>query len=365
MPFLGKDRGIAVKGARGLFLQSYVTRRRKLVYPKICRVVPSHTETDYARAIGTVPQLEEVIDSVSLPPVSDFRDYSWDWTNRLYKATIAVERSLFDFSQTKQENTLLDSLAARVANFPDLLLTTRLLAGSFYGGDGVALFSASHPAPIGSSTTQSNIVTGTTPTDFCASADVAEVATQILTDYRVAKSRMRSFKDDNGQPWHNDEMSNEDFVIFCGPLLEAPMRQAFYTQTIGATDNVMKGAVRDIIVSNYWPASSTSADSADWFLLNVGTINRPFCYSSFRRIKESEIEDSYEADSKRFEDAGINLDDLKEFSGIQIETNFSKQGLNAEADVMLNDRVLMGARWRGEMFGGEWRNAVSITNNAS
>lgn len=364
---LGKDRAITTKGARGLFLKNFVTRRRKLIYTKLCQIVPSHVENDFARSIGTVPQLEEVIDSVSLPPISDFRDYSWDWTNRLFKATIQVERSLFDFSQTRQEHTLLDSLAARVANFPDLLLVTRLLnrATQLNGGDGVALFSASHPAPVGSSTTQSNIVTGTTPSDFCATADVVEVATQILTDFRVAKSRMRRFLDDNGQPWHNDDLPAEDFVIVCGPLLEAPMRQAFFTTQMAASDNVMKGAVRDIITTNYWPALSTSADAADWFLLNVGTISRPFQYSSFRRISDAEIEDAYESQQQEFADAGINLDDLKEFSSIRIETNLAKQGLNAEADVMLNDRILMQARWRGEIFGGEWRNAVEVSNAAT
>lgn len=362
---LGKDRAITTKGARATFLKNFVTRRRNLFYTKLCQVVASHTETDFARSIGTVPTLEEVIDGVGLPPISDFRDYEWDWRNRIFKATIQVERSLLEFDQTKQTDTLLDSLAARVANFPDLLLVTRLLAGSFNGGDGVALFSASHPAPIGSSTTQSNILTGTTPSDFCASADVVEVATQLLTDFRVAKSRMRRFLDDNGQPWHNDDLKNEDFVILCGPLLEAPMRQAFFSTQMAASDNVLKGAVRDIITTNYWPALSTLDTSADWFLLNVGTVSRPFMYSSFRKIKDEQIEDRFERSQSEFEDAGINLEDLKEYSSIQIETNLPKQGLNAEADVILNDRILMQARWRGEMFGGEWRNAISVSNAAT
>lgn len=362
---LGKDREITTKGARGLFLKNFVTRRRKLTYTKVCAVVPSHVENDFARAIGTVPQLEEVIDSTSLPPLSDFRDYAWDWKNRLYRAAIQVERSLFDFSQTKQELTLLDSLAARVANFPDLLLYTRLINDSLYGGDGVKLFSASHPAPIGSSTTQSNIVTGTTAVDFCFAADVPEVATQILTDFRNAKARMRRFLDDNGQPWHDDDLNSEDFLIICSPLLEAPMRQAFFSQTIAATDNILKSSIRDIIVSNYLPGESGNANASDWYLVNVGTLSRPFQYSSFRRIKDEELEDQYNDNREEYSVAGVDLESLKEFSSIRIETNLGHQGMNAEADVMLNDRITMQARWRGEIFGGEWRNAIRVDNTAT
>lgn len=143
------------------------------------------------------------------------------------------------------------------------------------------------------------------------------------------------------------------------------MKQAFFSTQMAASDNVMKGAVRDVIVSNYWPAETSNALSSDWILCNVGTISRPFMYSSFRRIKDDQIEDMYERDQKQFEDAKVDLDSLKEFSSIRIETNLPKQGLNAESDVILNDRILMSARWRGEVFGGEWRNAVYVENSAT
>lgn len=369
---LGKDRAITTKGARAIFASSFIVRRRKLIYPKFCEVVDSHVENDFARSIGTVPQLEEVIDEVNDPSLPDFRDYSWDWTNRLYKARVAISRDLMDFDQTRQSFKLLHSLGSRLANLPDRIFATRLIADSFYSGEvssgtNIKLFSASHLAPIGSSTAQSNIVTGTTPSDFCATATVQAVAQQILVDFRAAKARLRGFLDDNNQPWHDDDIRAEDMLILCSPLLEGPMKQAFFTRNINATDNVYQGQVAEVITSNYLPSASTSADAADWYLIHKNELKRPFVYSRFRKIRDEEIEDAFGAELESLEQGGmkISMDEFKDLASVQIETNLSHQGMNADADVIENDRFLMGARWRGEMFGGEWRNAVKVDNAAS
>lgn len=368
MATLTKDRAITTKGVRAMFISSFITRRRRLIYPKLVDVHDSHVETDFANAIGTVPQMEEVIDDVNNPLASDFRDYSWEWTNRLYKSKIYLSRPLLEFDQTGQSRTLLHSMAARVANFPDLLFATRLLAGSFTGGDGVSLFSASHPAPIGSSTAQSNIVTGTTPTDFCATASEATIAQQLKVDFRNVMRQFRTFKDDHNQPWHNDDIKPEDVVIVCSPLLQTPMEQAFLSKTIGATENVYYGKVKEIITSNYLTASTTSADSADWYVCIVSEMKRPFFYSRFRKIRDDEIEDYF--GSQIYDEAvsgsgEITLEDLKEFASVQIETNLGHQGMNADVDVMQNERFMIAARWRGEMAGGEWRNAIQVSNAAT
>jgi len=372
---LAKDRAITTKGARAIFNSSFITRRRRLIYPKLCEVVDSHVEDDFARNIGTVPQLEEVIDDVNAPPIADFRDYQWDWTNRLFKAKIQIQRSTLDFDQTGQTWSLLHSMGARLANLPDRILATRLLAtgstvaggalgsGEAAAGVTVELFSAAHLAPQGSIVAQSNIVVGTTPTDFCLTNAVETVAQQILVDFRVAKARMRRFLDDQGQPWHDDDIRAEDLVIVCSPLLESPMEMAFFTNRINASDNVMRGKVREIITSNYLPAD-TSADSADWYLFVVGELKRPIMYSRFRRIKDDEIEDAYKG-TLTAPGGSIGLDDLRELSSVRLETNLGHQGMNAELDVMENDRFMMAAQWRGEIFGGEWRNATMINNGAT
>ena len=374
---LAKDRAITQKGARALFNSSFITRRRRLIYPKIVEVVDSHVERDFARNVGTVPQLEEVIDDINAPPIADFRDYQWDWTNRLYKSKINIQRSLLDFDQVGQTYSLIHSMGARLANLPDLILSTRLLAtgsgvaagalgsGEASGGTTIELFSASHLAPIGSTTTQNNIVTGTTPSAFCAAAAVQTVAQQLLNDFRVAKTTMRSFLDDRGQPWHDDDIRSDDLVILCSPLLEHAMEMAFFTNQINASDNVMRGKVREVISSNYLPSASTNAGAADWYLFNIGELKRPIVYSRFRRIRDEEIEDAFKGQLDKLSESGISLDDLRDLSSVRLETNLGHQGMNADVDVMENDRFMIAAQWRGELFGGEWRNAVRVNNAAA
>ena len=383
MALLTKDRKITEKGVRALFVQAYVTMRRALVYPRICQVVDSHVEKDWARTIGMVPQLEEVISDVNGPGAADFPDFYWEWYNRLYQSRIFISRDVMAFDQTGQVRTLLHSMAARLANFPDLLFFTRLANDSFYsgewsgtsaaaaipveGGTGyqIPLFSTMHLTSV-SGTGQSNLLTGSTPTDFCTYASVTSVAEQIKTDFRRAIAQLRTFRDNQGQPWHYDDIKPEDLVVICGPLLQTPMEQAFFSGTMNATDNVLKGKVREILSSNYLPATGVGA--ADWWLLHVGRPQRPFMYSRFREIRDEEIEDFFGKELIRAEGVdgkGVTLEDLKEFSSVQIETNLNKQGFNADPDVAFNNRFFVQCRWRGEMMGGVWQNAIKMDNSAT
>jgi phage major head subunit gpT-like protein len=367
--FLTKDNRITQKGVRAIFTKGYLVRRRELIYPKLVEAHDSYVYRDFAAAIGTVPQLEEVPEDAESTPSTGFRNYYWNWTNRLFQATISLNRSILDFDQTGQTRKILTNLAGRLANLPDAILIARLLGDTVYSGEWssgsqVKLFSASHLAPMNSSTAQSNLITGSTPTSFVYNTSLATVAQQIQTDFRKVKAAMRAIKDDQGQPWHNDTLRSESMVILCGPLMEEPMRLAFMADQIGATNNTLKGAVREVIVSNYWPALSTSADAADWFLFVTNEMNRPLVYSRFRHIRDEEILDNPVMPSD-LETVGLNMDDLRNLSTVRIQTNMKHQGMDAEADVILNRRFVMGAEWRGEILGGEWRNGYKVDNAAS
>lgn len=364
MSVLTKDRGITTKGARALFNASFITRRRRLIYPKFCQIRDSYVETDFAKNIGTVPQLEEVIDDVNAPLLSDFPEYSQSWTNRLFKCRLAISRSMLEFDQTGQTRTLIHSMAARLANFPDLLFVTRLLAGSMNAYDGKSLIASDHPAPKGGSA-QSNLLTGTTPVNFVTNAPVETVARQLQTDFRNALVRMRSFRDDQNQPWHNDDIRPEDLIILCGPLLQKPFQQALMSKQVFGTDNIFVGDVREVVATNYIPI--TGVNACDWWLCHVGEMARPFQVSRFRKIRLEEIQDRFDPQVLNFEGEEITVtpDDLAELKSAMLETNMNKQGANADADVIQNDRFLMSARWRGEVFGGEWKNVVQVDNAAS
>lgn len=362
---LDKDRAITTKGAKALFVKGFVTRRRKLHYPVLCEVTDSHVENDFAKTIGTVPQLEEVIDGVEAPTFSDFVDYSWTWTNRLYRALIQIKRSLLDFDQTGQTSTLIQSMGARLANLPDKILATRLTNGTLYSGEvssgsNIALFSTGHLAPQGSSTTQSNLITGTTSVAMVSASDPNTTAPYLIADLTNAIRTMRSFLDDQGEPWHHDDIEGDDLVIVASPLLAHHFRHALSTSRLNASDNSMKGSVRAVLTMNY--LSQASGVGCDWYLFNVGQLNKPLVYSRFSKIKVDQIEDG-PFDAGTISGEKVTLEDVRALASSMIETNLSHQGMNAESDVILNQRFLIGAQWRGEILGGEWRNAVKVNNN--
>jgi len=372
MARLGKDRRITDKAVRAIFMKSWITLRRELFYPMVVEVHDSHVEKDFAAMIGTVPQIQEVSDDVNDPAVSDFVDYRVDWKNRLYKAVISLSRSFLDFDQTGQSRTLLHSMAARLANWPERLLINAIVNGTdatvmpSFEDTATPFFSAAHD--LGgdvSGTGLSNIVTGSTTEAFINATAPHTTAQEILADFREAKARMHGFTDDRGEPFHLDNIPPESLFILCSPSLEIPMRLAFTAEQINGTTNRFANAVGRIVASNYLGTAFTGAPvNSSWYVMHVRERVRPFKYSRFRRIRDSEIEDfGIREDLEKasgFNNISMNV--AREMSSVELSTNLGNFGANAEADVIRHDRFLIAARWRGAIFPGEWRNAVKVSN---
>lgn len=371
MPILGRDRVITKKEVRGILAKSFIVLRRKLVYPFFVEPRDSYSYRDFIAHIGTPPQMDastEVIDDTDSPPSSDFYQYEQEWTNKLYKMKFWVSRSLFEMDQTGQVFTLLHSAAARMVNFPDKLFFHRLAnaTATTFGAayDTKAFFATDHTLD-GGVTTMSNLLTGTLYSGGSwLTTNKDALAQRILNDFITAKATMMNYKDDRGEPFHQNTLDPENLVILCSPLLEDTMRYAFEAKMIGATSNVMRGSVGAVIASNYLSSAYTSNDACDWYLAYVGERNRPWIYSRFRQRKDSEIQDTLKlGDLKGVDGFGdTSMEDLRNLSSIMLETNLGRQGSSADTDVMRNERFLISGRWRGEILPGEWRNMVKIDN---
>lgn len=365
MATLGKDRIITTRAIRGFFAQSFITKRRSQSFNKFCEVRDSYVEQDIAGMLGTVPQVTEIVND-SPAVTAAFTEYQITWRNRLFKALVEIQESLLLYDQTGQTRTIIHSMAARLANYLDKLFYTRLQNATVdLCYDGTPLIGASHVLG-GSAPTQSNLVSGQTTTAYVIANDRDVVAKKILDDFAAAKAQMASFVDDNAQPFHDDVIEPTSLSIICSPLMETVMRFAFQTEILNQTTNVLKNAVRDIVVSNYLPI--TGAAAADWYVVRNDERNKPFVYSRFRQKKDSEMQDNLGLE--KFTSAGddfqnLSMNDLRELSTVEIRTNLGRRGSNAEADTIRNDRFLIGAYLRGEIFPGVWQNIVQIDNTAS
>ncbi len=368
---LGKDRKITEKAVRTVFIKSFLTTRRELFYPQVVQVHDSHVETDFAAMLGTVPQVVEVPDASSSPPVSDFVDFKVTWKNRLFKAIVSIGRDLFDFDQTGQVFTILHSMGARLANFPDRLLINRIVNGTdadvmpAWESASEPYFSTSHDISTAAGT-QDNIVTGSTNLTFVRNTSPATVAQQLQADFRTALERMHGFKDDRGEPFHNDNIPPESLFILCSPALQKPMQIAFTAQILNqTTNNTFTNAIHKIVASNYLgTVFGNNADLSSWYLMHVAERVRPFKYSRFRQITDRQIEDKLNVNelSKVEGFDNLTMENLRALSSVELDTNMGNRGANSELDVILHERFFTSARWRGEIFGGEWRNCIKVSN---
>lgn len=360
MPALTRQRQITRKEVRGLFTKSFITNSRKVVWPKFCETVDTFSETEYFAALGTVPQVVEINPDHEVT-ATELSEYTFSFTNKLYKSLLRLKRSLLDFDQTGQVRTLLHSMAARVVNFPDKLVMAGLRNGTSatLGAciTGAAFFSASHSY----GGTQSNLVTGSTAIASFANTDRPTLAEKLVYDLDRALVQMIAWVDDQGEPIY--QMINpSDLIVVCSPAIYSTMKMALGAKFIKQTDNTYEGFIGEVVASNYLP--STGAEAADWYLLNIGWQQRPFIYSRFRLRADSEMQDALGDNQATGAPFNLTMEDFKNLSSVELLTNLgARDGMNADSSVILNEEFLISARWRGAVsYGPPWT-AMKVDNS--
>ena len=117
--------------------------------------------------------------------------------------------------------------------------------------DGQPFFDASHEE--GESGTQSNIYTGTGVTVALFSAD-----------FEGARARMKSFKDDKGEPYNEGEL---DLYVVASQDLEGVIDKVLSADLINNDTNTLKGAAKKII--------SSRLSGNDWYLGDGSGVLKP------------------------------------------------------------------------------------------
>jgi hypothetical protein len=349
---LTRSRPITDKKVRGLFAKAFRTKTRKSLWPRFCEEIETFSKEEFFAALGTVPQLEAVDDDAE-QYVKDMRDYSYDFTNQLFSTSLALKRSLLWYDQTGQTKTLMNSLAARVANFPDLRFIRRLRDGvSNACLTGANFFSTSHALGGDAPATQSNLLTGHTKTsDFDGVTTLAPALAELIqADVRLAMTQLAGWQDDNGQPFYQ-EMEPGDLTILCGPKIFTVMKLALGGRFINQTDNIFQGAVGRVACSNYLPI--TGAEAADWYLALENADYKPMVYSRYTMRPDSMMQDKLQGEA---------LEDAKRLASVEIQTTLDNPN---DSHVMLNKEHLIVANFLGEVaYGVPWT-MIKVDNAAS
>lgn len=354
MPY---DLNLLERGIRGIFAREFVTRQKKVKYTRFSTIVNSDKEEEKYNMIGTLPQLEELVDERSL---AGFSEYEYTLKNKIYASGAKVPRKVFDFDQTGQLRTLVQSLSARVTNFPDKLVFTLCKNGDqagYTGYDSAIFFSTAHD--LGNGESQTNKVTGNVTDDMLdaitsgstTKADRDNAIAGFQMDLMRAKRQMMGFTDDRGEPWH-DECEPEGLIILCSPAMEAIARIAIEGTLIADTSNITLKQAGAVVVTNY-ALDSTSGIESSWYLLKVNTPIQPFLFQRFGPKKD-------------FPDTIPEADQsiLQALNAVEIQTVL-RSGQNIDAHTFFNDEFLFGARVVYSAGYGMWQNAIKIQGTAN
>lgn len=356
---LGFDMNVIERGIRGIFGREFVTRQRKAKYPSFCTIVNSDKQEEKYNAISTLPTLTEMKDERIL---AGFTDYTYTLKNKVYATGIKVPRTLFEFDQTGQLRTLVQSLGSRVANFPDKLAYAVLgLGDTAVGYDGTMFFSDSGDGTnrhdLGDGTAQVNCFLGNlTDTLLAAStkSDRDNAIAAFQQDLRIAKAMLLELVDDRGEPWH-DDAEPEDLLILCHPRAEFFVRTALEGTIISDTSNITVHSVGKAITTPR-TAPFVAHDDATfhygtWFLMKIDTPIKPFLFQRFGP-KQSFPDTIPESDHEM----------LQALSSVEIQT-IMRTGRDISETTFFDDDFLFGARVIYSAGYGMWQNIIKVDGN--
>jgi len=251
-------------------------------YQDLCTRVPSTTETERYRWLGTVPVMREWGTGRM---VKGLRSESYDVENTKYEATIEVDRDEIDDDQTAQIRMRIGELAVRAATHKDKLISDLLANGAssgFNSYDGVTFFNAAHVS--GASGSQDNILSPT------AVAPDAPTVAEFQAALKEAIARMMGFLDDVGEPATNT--GAEGFVIVCPPIQYLTALEAINTTIVQSVRNILEGAARVI-------AFPRLTDLSKFFLLKVNEAVRPFIFQDRMPVEFRAVEGGSEEEFLR------------------------------------------------------------------
>jgi phage major head subunit gpT-like protein len=272
--------GLLTKGLRSEFFNRF--RAVTTHYQDLATRVPSTTESETYRWLGTVPRMREW-GSGRLARGLRVESYSVD--NLKYESTIEVDRDEIADDQTGQIRIRVGELAQRAATHKDYLLAQLLISGATAGYtsyDGVTFFNSSHVS--GGSGTQSNDLTYA-----AAATDNQPVTDEFKGAFRQAIGALLGFKDDQGEPL---AMNSSGLVCVVPPTMLYVALEALNATLINQTSNVLQGAAR--VIALPWLTTATT-----WYLLKTDGVVRPFIFQDREPVEFGALAENSEEGFKR------------------------------------------------------------------
>jgi phage major head subunit gpT-like protein len=150
-------------GVKKNFQDGYAQMRAAAFWEQVATLVPSTTASNTYGWLGDFPKLREWVgDRV----VKDIKEAGYSITNKLYEATLGVQRTQIEDDQYGHYSPIAKSMGQEAAQHPDRLMQTLITgAGAALCYDGQYFFDTDHPVAAnedgtGAVTSVSNVVAG-------------------------------------------------------------------------------------------------------------------------------------------------------------------------------------------------------------
>lgn len=240
------------KGFRALFRET--ADAVQPMWRRVAMEAPSDGAEENYQWLGRVPAMKEWLASKTM---EQLRGMNYLIVNKDWESTIEVDRNDIEDDRLGMYRPRIAELADEAMRHPDELLSSARVSGFTAAGlcyDGQQFYDTDHVT--GNSGSQSNVVSGTGFT-----------TAQVTADFRSARAKLRTFKDDQGKPYVR-RTGKLDLMITSSPDLEGVLEELATATQIGSTTNVLRGAF-EYQIDPYLTGN-------DWYLDYMGSMVKPF-----------------------------------------------------------------------------------------
>lgn len=261
---------LSPRNIRGNYFLSLEARSSRSWVPQVANTFKTDQLQEVYKMLGNAPSLTKWKGERER---EQLRDSGLTIVNDKFTSTIEVDKDDLDLDKTGQIVLRIRELGSKAAVLPDRLLTS-LIEANGLAYDGVAYFGAHVKYATATNLLQIDITDTAKPTS-------AEFSDAILT----AIQKMQEFKDDRGEPMHEDAL---EFLVMVPPKYWKAAKAAMANDfTSAGVSNTLKAAIEGGIKITIAVNSRLTAANNYFYVFRTDASVRALIW------QERDIDDAY------------------------------------------------------------------------
>jgi hypothetical protein len=394
-----------VRLANTALAATFFPRVLRSVWPRVCGLTKSSALAEPFTFLGAAPLLKLYNGAIPNLPMAS---YQLTVPNPLWKNIEFINRSQFEFDQTRTLSSRIGALGVKVVQNYDYLLARTIINGSVANSqyftlydnqvqytmtlDALPIYATNHT--LGASGNQSNLLQGQLPSTIAAldAQDLSVTIQQMWRDIQQVLYQISTWVDDKGALIFPDFDAKRQLVLMIPPCLDMAAEQGFRIASAmvggsngtggssGSTSTMGYRVVKDVISWNLLTgvpdiqsalpnATITPTAPTAYYIMIEGDYGKPYYFQRFLPIKQENVQppgSSFQAEVDRIlavaGEKGLDVrpEAAEMYAATEIDHNLGALGANAQESVAGREEFFISARTRGMVFPGVWINSLKI-----